>query len=125
MARAMRREAGRGYDPAMIRPVAASILAAVATLLAACGDGGTSPAARADATPVRATFTVEGMHCNGCAEAIVDELKETPGVRSATCSFETKTCEVELQPSTSPETAAGAIRKLGYTVSAAAPADSK
>jgi len=121
MARAMRREARRRYDSDMIRPVAASTLAALAVLLAACGDGSST----ADATPVRATFTVEGMHCDGCAEAIVDELKETPGVRSATCSFETKTCEVELQPSTSPETAAGAIRKLGYTVSTAAPADSK
>lgn len=110
----------------MHHPAPASILVALALILPACGEGGgTAPAPRAQAEPVRATFVVEGMHCNGCAEAIVAELTETPGVRSATCSFETKTCEVELLPSTSPDTAAGAIRKLGYTVSAAAPADSK
>ena len=104
-------------------------LAPVAALLTAC-DGRTPPP-RVDGTPVTVRFQVEGMHCGGCAEAIVDELKETPGVRSAQCSFDTKVAEVELLPTADPERAAAAIRKLGYTVSPApaaapaSPADSK
>jgi copper chaperone CopZ len=110
-----------------IRP-AALLLAAfapVAALLTAC-DGRTPPP-RIDGTPVTVRFQVEGMHCGGCAEAIVAELRETPGVRGAQCSFDTKVAEVELLPTTSPDDAAAAIRKLGYKVSSApaSAADSK
>jgi copper chaperone CopZ len=106
----------------------AAILPAVLAL-AACGPSDPSP--RIDGASTRVRFQVEGMHCGGCAEAIVAELKETPGVRGAQCSFETKVAEVELLPTTDPERAAAAIRKLGYTVSPApdaapaSPADSK
>ena len=116
------------YPDAMtIRP-ATLLLAAfapVAALLAAC-DGRTPPP-RIDGTPVTVRFQVEGMHCGGCAEAIVAELRETPGVRGAQCSFDTKVAEVELLPTTNPDDAAAAIRKLGYTVSPApaSAADSK
>ena len=119
----MRREVA--YAPAMRRILAATFPAVL--VLAACGPS--DPAPRVDGTATRVRFQVEGMHCGGCAEAIVAELKETPGVRGAQCSFETKVAEVELLPTTDPERAAAAIRKLGYTVSPAAapasPADSK
>lgn len=118
---------GVAYAPAM-RRILAAILPAL-LVLAACKPGEPAPQAAGPSTRVR--FQVEGMHCGGCAEAIVAELKETPGVRGAQCSFETKVAEVELLPATDPERAAAAIRKLGYTVSPApdagpgSPADSK
>jgi hypothetical protein len=48
-------------------------------------------------------------------------------VRGAQCSFDTKVAEVELLPTTRPDDAAAAIRKLGYKVSPApaSAADSK
>jgi copper chaperone CopZ len=103
----------------MTRPAALllAVLAPVAAILMAC-DGRTPPP-RIDGTPVTVRFQVEGMHCGGCAEAIVAELRETPGVRGAQCSFDTKVAEVELLPTTNPDDAAAAIRKLGYTVSPA------
>jgi len=118
---------GIAYAAAMRRILAAGL--PVLLVLAACEPG--DPAPRADGPSTHVRFQVEGMHCGGCAEAIVAELKETPGVRGAQCSFETKVAEVELLPTTDPEHAAAAIRKLGYKVSPApdaappSPADSK
>ena len=111
------------YADAM-RRILAAVLPAV-LVLAACKPG--EPAPQVDGPSTHVRFQVEGMHCGGCAEAIVAELKEIPGVRGAQCSFETKVAEVELLPTTDPERAAAAIRKLGYTVSpapAASPASS-
>lgn len=113
---------------APMRRILAALLPAL-LVLAACKPGDPAPQVDGPSTHVR--FQVEGMHCGGCAEAIVAELKETPGVRGAQCSFDTKVAEVELLPTTDPERAAAAIRKLGYTVSPApdaapsSPADSK
>lgn len=113
---------------AAMRRLLAAILPAV-LVLAACKPNAETP--RVDGPSKHVRFRVEGMHCGGCAEAIVAELGETPGVRGAQCSFETKVAEVELMPTTDPERAAAAIRKLGYTVSPApgaapsSPADSK
>lgn len=109
-----------------MRRIAPTALAAsLVALVAGCDGTGRDPAARVDGPTWRTSFRVDGMHCGGCAEAIVAELKETPGVRSATCSFEAKRCEVELLPAAKADTAAAAIRKLGYTVAPDAPADSK
>ena len=104
----------------------APTLAALALSLAACGPS--APAGRpAAARAETVAYAVEGMHCGGCAEAIVAELRETPGVRGAQCSFDTKVAEVELLPTANPDDAAAAIRKLGYNVSPApaSAADSK
>jgi copper chaperone CopZ len=109
----------------MRRLAHSTLVASVLGLAAGCDGTGRDPATRVDGPSWRTAFQVEGMHCNGCAEAIVAELKETPGVRSATCSFETKRCDVELMPTATADTASGAIRKLGYTVTPASPAESK
>jgi copper chaperone CopZ len=109
----------------MKRIAPTALAALILTLAAGCDGTGRDPAARIDGPSWRTAFHVEGMHCNGCAEAIVAELSETPGVRSATCSFETKRCDVELLPTAKADTAAKAIRKLGYTVTPESPAESK
>jgi len=33
------------------------------------------------------SFTITGMHCDGCAKGITSELKRTAGVASATVTF--------------------------------------
>ncbi len=109
----------------MQRNVPAALAATFLSIVAGCDGTSRDPAARVDGPTWRTGFRVEGMHCGGCAEAIVAELNETPGVRSATCSFETKRCDVELLPTAKADAAAAAIRKLGYKVTPDGAADSK
>ncbi len=39
------------------------------------------------ATTTTNSFTITGMHCDGCAKGITSELKRTAGVASATVTF--------------------------------------
>lgn len=119
------RAARAGYASRMKNTPRTALLGALLLLATGCDGTARDPAARVDGPTRRTSFRVDGMHCGGCAEAIVEELKETPGVRSATCSFDTKRCEVELLPTAKADTAAEAIRKLGYEVSPEAPAESR
>jgi copper chaperone CopZ len=103
--------------------------AALALPLAACGPSAPtgSPAASAARTETVA-YAVEGMHCDGCAEAIVAEVSEVRGVRAVRCTFESKVAVVELDPAARPE-AERAMTKMGYRIAPvpppAQPADSK
>ena len=38
---------------------------------------------------ITATFRIEGMHCDGCADRIRGVLETEPGVRSVSVSFAT------------------------------------
>ena len=91
--------------------------ALAATLLWGCGDA--RPPAQAETTTV--TYRVSGMHCDGCAEAIVAEVSEVKGVRKVECAFDTQTAVVTLDGDAARPEAERAITKLGYRI---APADS-
>ena len=73
---------------------------------------------------VQVAYAVEGMHCDGCAQAIVAEVSEVKGVRSVKCTFESKQAVIVLDDATSLAEAERAITKLGYTISPAAAAAS-
>ena len=47
-----------------------------------------------------AVFSIEGMHCAGCAESIETELAKTEGVVSVDADFETKEAVVRYVPRT-------------------------
>lgn len=103
--------------------------AAVATAIALYFVFDADPRAVLPAVPVptvQVAYAVEGMHCDGCAQAIVAEVSEVKGVRSVKCTFESKQAVIVLDDATSLEAAERAITKLGYTISpadaAAAPA---
>lgn len=87
-------------------------IAALAVMLASCGQGapGTAPAAAETVA-----YSVEGMHCDGCAQAIVAEVSEVRGVRSVRCTFESKVAVIELDAPARPE-AERAMTKMGYKV---------
>lgn len=99
-----------------------------ATLVWGCGDGrppepaSTAATAATATTPTTATlrYRVTGMHCDGCAEAIVAEVAEVKGVRSIECAFATKTAVVTLSDDAARPEVERAITKLGYQI---APAD--
>ena len=104
----------------------APALAALAFTLASCGPGAPEGAPTAGpggegGAPVRpaaaetVAYAVEGMHCNGCADAIVAEVSEVRGVRSVRCTFESKVAVIELDAPARPE-AERAMTKMGYKV---------
>ena len=66
---------------------------------------------------VRTTFTVDGMHCDGCSSTITATLKKFDGVTEASADHEAGTAEVLYNPSkTEAEEFKTAIEKLGYTI---------
>ncbi|MGE0499620.1 MAG: MerR family DNA-binding protein [Rhizobiaceae bacterium] len=65
------------------------------------------------------TFTIEGMHCGGCAETIKALVAAEPGVRAAEVSFEESQARVLYDPQTIDEEGlAGVIERAGYRVAA-------
>jgi copper chaperone CopZ len=45
-----------------------------------------------------ATFKIEGMHCNGCAQTIKMLMEKEPGVQMCTVSFEDGEARVLYDP---------------------------
>ena len=69
------------------------------------------------ATPVHASFTVEGMHCESCSSAITEVLEKIDGVESASADHETGSAQaVLLSSSVDPNRLATEIESLGYIV---------
>lgn len=93
-------------------------------LLTGCsGSDVSKPAAATEAKPSARTarttqvaYTVTGMHCSACAEAITAELTAVKGVNSVQCTFESKCAVVELTDPAAQANAEHAITKLGYTI---------
>ncbi len=81
----------------------------LAALLTACGGEGS-------ATPVSFSYQVEGMHCNGCVEAITAELREVPGVTSVAVSLEGRSALVVADSAAREAAIESAITGLGYKV---------
>lgn len=78
-------------------------------LVAACGRS----------TPVQASFTVEGMHCESCSSAITEALEKVEGVESASADHVAGTAEASFRsPAVSPEQLTVEIEGLGYKVTA-------
>ena len=93
--------------------------AAFALLLAGClsfGPGGCKPAAAPATTVKLVRYDVQGMHCDGCVNAITAKVLKVNGVASCEVSLEEHRATVGLSdPKQSGEVEA-AITKLGYTI---------
>ena len=64
-----------------------------------------------------ATFTIEGMHCDGCASTIKALLDRQPGVRMTTVSFADRQTRILYDPNaTDEDRLAAAIEKPGFRV---------
>ena len=65
------------------------------------------------------TLTIDGMHCDGCAENVQSLLESQQGVRMATVSFRNKEARVLHDAQLVPETQVAAlIEKAGFRVRA-------
>lgn len=63
------------------------------------------------------TLKVEGMRCNGCAEAIRSRIAAQSGVQTAVVSFEQGNARALYDPqATNEEHLADAVNKMGYRV---------
>ena len=96
----------------------------VLTMTIACSrDSQPDAAAPAGTTTVATTtvvFEVQGMHCDGCANAIATKAGRVEGVSGCDVSFEQGTAIVEVVPDSIGDVEA-AIASLGYTVNPASP----
>lgn len=67
-----------------------------------------------------ATFSITGMHCNGCANIVQSLLERQAGVKSVKVSFADGRARVLFEPQTVSEAVLVAtIEKAGYQVTSA------
>ena len=107
----------RAYSFAMQRSLSCATL--VMMLVAGCSGGepqANATKAAASQQTMQMAYTVTGMHCGGCAEAITAEVAAVKGVNSVHCTFESKCAVVALSNPASQADAERAITKLGYTI---------
>jgi copper chaperone CopZ len=87
-------------------------------LLVALHGSGCAPSAQSVEANQTNLFTVEGMHCDGCAETVEVKLLNAKGVGSASVSFSNGTATVSYDTNlVAPEKLQKTIEALGYTVS--------
>ena len=95
-------------------------LAIVALLAAVPACSQSAPTASSTGTnapgTVRAAYAITGMHCGGCADAIVAEVGEVKGVKGVQCTFESKCAVIEFTDPAAKSDAEHAITKLGYKI---------
>ena len=93
-------------------------LSLIATLLAfACDRAGEPEQARiTPAAPVVLRLQVDGMHCQGCVDAITDKVKRVDGVVDCRVSLEERQASVALREASHGPEVQKAIEKLGYKV---------
>jgi copper chaperone len=64
-----------------------------------------------------ATFTIEGMHCDGCASTIKSLIERQPGVQMATVSFAERQARILYDSNAIDENRlVAAIEKPGFRV---------
>jgi copper chaperone len=83
--------------------------------LAGCGNGG-SDGASAPAQVFTVTYSVEGMHCDGCVAAITNKVKGLKGVTACEVSLDEHRAVISMADPTLEPTIEETIKRLGYTV---------
>ena len=93
--------------------VAALLLCAIALLMSGCKQ----QASETTTTSV----SIEGMHCDACAESIHETVVVIPGIEACEVSFESNSARMTADSPATIETAINRIRLLGFTVQQADP----
>ena len=95
----------------MARVVTRTVLGCVAVLVIL----GSAACRRAELLEI--SFTVEGMHCDGCSAAITSALEAMDGVVRASADHVTGTADATFtSPPADPDRMSAEIESLGYTV---------
>lgn len=61
-------------------------------------------------------FTVEGMTCGHCAQAVTTEIKKIDGVADVRVTVESGTVQVDSASELNAEAVAAAVDEAGYTL---------
>lgn len=67
-------------------------------------------------TPVTLHLDIQGMHCDGCVQAITADVREIDGVTDVQVSLEAHAAQVTLSQQGAAAKVESSIRALGYTV---------
>lgn len=67
--------------------------------------------------PVTVHYTVDGMHCSGCVDAITGKVTAIEGVSACNVSLEARSADVTVNDPTLAPKVREAIERLGYKVS--------
>lgn len=104
------------------------VVALVFTALAipACSQSGTDSSGDSAAVDLTNTtklnYTVTGMHCDSCAQAIAGEVKTIPGVATCEASFENGSLVVNAADAEADQAIRQAVAELGYGIEPASEA---
>jgi len=86
----------------------------------ACDGGGSASTADAPKAVVPAAYTksfsVKGMHCDGCANTVAKKVKAVDGVADCTVDLEGKRATVAMDDAKRTQSVIDAVKKLGYEV---------
>ena len=96
-----------------MRQIAALLLLAV---WSGCAEIEIGPAAT-QGERVEVVVDVDGMVCDACSKALVDQLKRTDGVVSSACSYQTKTAVITFDAGvTDFQTIQSRLAAIGFSI---------
>ncbi len=105
----------------MIRFIRMAGVVLLASGLARC-DGESAQPRITPVAPVALRYQIEGMHCDGCVQAITEKVTKIDGVVDCRVSLETRQANVAVREASSAAAVQQAIERLGYKVTPAMPA---
>ena len=89
---------------------------ALTAIAAACDRSDPLAPRTSAAAPVALRYQVDGMHCQGCVDAITDKLKHVDGVVDCRVKLEDRQADVAVRDASMAPAVQQAIEKLGYKV---------
>jgi copper chaperone CopZ len=98
-------------------PIVVVVLAGTAV---ACDRGGVTSNAEPQKAVIPAaytrTFSVKGMHCDGCAKTVAKKVKAVEGVADCTVDLQGERATVGMDDAKRTQAVIDVVKKLGYEV---------
>ena len=92
----------------------------LAGFLVACDGGGSASTAEAPKVVIPAAYTksfsVKGMHCDGCAKTVAKKVKAVEGVADCTVDLQGERATVGMDDAKRTQAVIDVVKKLGYEV---------
>ena len=106
------------YDPSMLRTTILVIV--LAGTAVGCDRGGVASNAEPQKAVIPAaytrTFSVKGMHCDGCAKTVAKKVKAVEGVADCTVDLQGERATVGMDDAKRTQAVIDVVKKLGYEV---------
>ena len=103
-----------------MRCTTALLVLTLAGFLVACDGGGSASTAEAPKVVIPAAYTksfsVKGMHCDGCAKTVAKKVKAVEGVADCTVDLQGERATVGMDDAKRTQAVIDVVKKLGYEV---------